>query len=148
MPTYLVTGANRGIGLELVCQLAHLDAQKVSRVFALTWSKSQSLDAAIATSSGRIVAIHCEATNQESVETAVEEVRGKLPDGLDVLINNVGTDLGSQNADLEVETGVRAVIDLVLKSGPDKNGKFLNIHVPGWENAPPPNQYDGKELPW
>jgi len=56
--------------------------------------------------------------------------------------------LGSQNADLEVETGVRAVIDLILKSGPDQNGKFLNIYIPGWESAPGPNQYDGKELPW
>lgn len=58
------------------------------------------------------------------------------------------TDMGSQNADLEVETGVAAVIDLMLKSGPEKNGSFLNIHIPGWENAPGPNQYDGKELPW
>ena len=56
--------------------------------------------------------------------------------------------MGSQDADLEVKTGVKATIDLILKSRPDQNGKFLNIHVPGWKSAPGSNQYDGKDLPW
>ena len=56
--------------------------------------------------------------------------------------------MGSKDADLEVETGVSAVVDMIIKSGPEQNGKFLNIHIPGWENAPGINQYDGKELPW
>ena len=90
MATYLITGANRGIGLELVRQLAQLDAQKVSQVFALARSKSQPLDEIVAASAGRIVPVHCEVTSQESVAAAVEEVRSQLPDGLDVLINNVG----------------------------------------------------------
>ena len=90
MATYLITGANRGIGLELVRQLALLDSQKVSQIFALTRSKSQPLDKAIAASSGRIVLVDCEVTSQKSVDAAVEEIRSKLPDGLDVLINNVG----------------------------------------------------------
>ena len=90
MATYLITGANRGIGLELVRQLAQLDAQKVSQVLAFTRSKSQPLDEVIAASSGRIVAVNCEVTSQENVEAAVEEVTSKLPNGLDVLINNVG----------------------------------------------------------
>lgn len=56
--------------------------------------------------------------------------------------------MGSQNADLEVSVGVGAVKDIILKSDKSKNGKFLNIHVPGWENAPGRNQYDGKDVPW
>ena len=58
------------------------------------------------------------------------------------------TDLGSSYADLEVETGVRAVLQLILGVTPEMNGKFLNIHVPGWEKAAGPNQYDGGEVPW
>lgn len=58
------------------------------------------------------------------------------------------TDLGSQNADLPVETGVSAVLDVLGKTGREGNGHFFNIHVPGWENNPGMNQYDGKELPW
>lgn len=58
------------------------------------------------------------------------------------------TDMGSENADLPVDVGVKEVIRLMQSSGPESTGKFLNIHVPGWENAPGPNKYDGKEPPW
>ena len=56
--------------------------------------------------------------------------------------------MGSESADLDVDVGVKAVLDVILKNGRESNGKFLNIHVPGWENAEGPNQYDGKEVPW
>ena len=56
--------------------------------------------------------------------------------------------MGSQNADLEVDVGGKAVIDVLLKSNSESNGKFLNIHVPGWESADGPNQYDGAAVPW
>jgi hypothetical protein len=56
--------------------------------------------------------------------------------------------LGSQSADLSVETGVGAVLDVLGKTGREGNGRFFNVLVPGWENNPGMNQYDGKELPW
>jgi hypothetical protein len=56
--------------------------------------------------------------------------------------------MGSEHADLPVEVGVKEVIRIMTSSGPESTGKFLNIHVPGWENAAGPNQYDGKEPPW
>ncbi|GFF44564.1 hypothetical protein IFM51744_05849 [Aspergillus udagawae] len=58
------------------------------------------------------------------------------------------TDLGSENADLPVDVGVTSVLDILHRTGKDGNGRFFNIHVPGWENAPGMNQYDGKEVPW
>ena len=58
------------------------------------------------------------------------------------------TDLGSRNADLEVNVGAKAVIDVLRKSDSKSNGKFLNIHIPGWENVDGPNQYDGAGVPW
>ena len=58
------------------------------------------------------------------------------------------TDLGSSYADLEVESGIRAVLQLMSGVTPEMNGKFLNIHVPGWEKAAGLNQYDGGEIPW
>ena len=56
--------------------------------------------------------------------------------------------MGSEHADLGVSVGVNAVKEIILKAGKDMNGKFVNIHVSGWENANGPNQYDGKEIPW
>ncbi|OJJ66187.1 hypothetical protein ASPBRDRAFT_138373 [Aspergillus brasiliensis CBS 101740] len=58
------------------------------------------------------------------------------------------TDLGSENADLPVDVGVTSVLDILHGTGQEGNGRFFNIHVPGWENAPGLNQYDGKEVPW
>jgi hypothetical protein len=58
------------------------------------------------------------------------------------------TDLGGENADLPVETGVTAVLSIIDKTSHEANGRFFNIHVPGWENKPGLNQYDGKEIPW
>ncbi|KAM3498723.1 hypothetical protein MY10362_007973 [Beauveria mimosiformis] len=58
------------------------------------------------------------------------------------------TDMGSQAADLDVTTGVNALKDLTLSVTKESNGKFYNIHVPGWEKTDGPNQYDGAEIPW
>ncbi|KXT15252.1 hypothetical protein AC579_4849 [Pseudocercospora musae] len=58
------------------------------------------------------------------------------------------TDLGSQNADLPVSTGVESVKDIILSSTPAQNGKFVTIKVPGWEDTQGPNKYHGGENPW
>ncbi|TVY14406.1 C-factor [Lachnellula arida] len=57
------------------------------------------------------------------------------------------TDLGSQDADLDVEVGAKATLDKILGAGKEQNGQFLNIHVKGFEKAGP-NQYDGANPPW
>ncbi|CAI7616739.1 unnamed protein product [Penicillium glandicola] len=58
------------------------------------------------------------------------------------------TKLGSDRADLPVEIGAEKVLDIIKKATPEQNGKYVNIHVPGWETREGPNQYDGKEIPW
>lgn len=66
----------------------------------------------------------------------------------DVILQWLKTDMGSQNADLEIDVGAADVIRILLASDSKTNGKFLNIHIPGWENAEGPNKYNGEELPW
>ncbi|KAH8821962.1 putative short chain oxidoreductase [Xylogone sp. PMI_703] len=255
MSNILITGGGRGLGLELTRQLRQLPKSRISRVFVTTRGPpSKELQEAIAGSDGRIIHLHCEITDENSVRQAVAELESRLGnEGLDILINNAGvmpvtpegvkgmdgeqlikafdvnvvaaqritsalipslqkskdkkiimvsstagsmaythryswaptpeykitkaamnmlavqyalefgnegftvlaispgwlkTDMGSEKADLEVKTGVEAVKNLILKADPTMNGKFYNIHVPGWENAEGPNQYDGAELPW
>ncbi|KAL4976243.1 hypothetical protein BDW66DRAFT_159806 [Aspergillus desertorum] len=58
------------------------------------------------------------------------------------------TDMGGAHADLPVETGAEKVLDYVKSGGKELNGRFLDIHVPGWENAPGTNQYLGGDAPW
>ncbi|KAH8828824.1 short-chain dehydrogenase-like protein [Flagelloscypha sp. PMI_526] len=61
----------------------------------------------------------------------------------------VKTDMGgSQDADLTVEQSVSAIFDIISRADKESNGKFLQVHVKGWENAPGLNQYPGGELPW
>lgn len=52
--------------------------------------------------------------------------------------------MGIQNADLPVETGVGAVLDVLAKTGREGNRRFFNVLVRGWENSPGMNHYDVK----
>ncbi|KAJ5129970.1 Short-chain dehydrogenase/reductase SDR [Penicillium bovifimosum] len=58
------------------------------------------------------------------------------------------TDLGGRRAHLSVETGAEKAVEIIQKATPKQNGKFLNIHVPGWEAPEGADQYDGEEIPW
>jgi len=58
------------------------------------------------------------------------------------------TDMGGESGDLDVETGAKAVLEVVDSNGKESNGKFLNIRVSGWEQAEGGIQYDGKIIPW
>ncbi|KAM0263894.1 hypothetical protein ACHAQJ_000929 [Trichoderma viride] len=60
----------------------------------------------------------------------------------------VKTDMGSENADLDLKTAVKGIFDLIDKADTSYNGKFYNIHVPGWEHNEGVNQYEGAEIPW
>ncbi|KAF2850858.1 short-chain dehydrogenase-like protein [Plenodomus tracheiphilus IPT5] len=60
----------------------------------------------------------------------------------------VQTDLGGPTADLTVEQSSKAVCDIVFRVTSQDTGKFLDVHVPGWEKAEGLNQYDGEDPPW
>lgn len=94
-----------------------------------------------------------------SLEKEGFKVAAISPGVSDLIWNNFGgiakhpvqwlkTDLGSQYADLDVSVGVDQVKTIILNLDPSTNGKMVNIHVPGWENAAGPNQYGGGLAPW
>ncbi|KAF2170908.1 hypothetical protein M409DRAFT_63934 [Zasmidium cellare ATCC 36951] len=61
----------------------------------------------------------------------------------------VKTDLGGPSGDLEVSIAVQAIREILVDEGrKERNGKFFNVRVEGWESAEGPNQYDGREIPW
>jgi len=91
MAAYLITGASRGIGLELTRQLVALPASQVSKVFATTRADAPALSEVAEKSSGRVVIVKLDASKQETIKQAATEVEANLAGkGLDVLINNAG----------------------------------------------------------
>ncbi|PYI16078.1 short chain oxidoreductase [Aspergillus violaceofuscus CBS 115571] len=260
MTTYLITGATRGIGLELTRQLVAKPATEVRHIFAAARSLPSSSTTSATNQStpqtpsdfqtlvkehpSRITPVPLDVTDEAGVRRAAQLVEQALEGwGLDVLINNAGvmgrgsndltssfnvnvngphlvtreflpllrrgtakkivnisttlgsfamqsvyrearsqsykitkaalnmltvlyaqeleqegfavfcvspgwlqTEMGGPRADLPVADGVRATLDIILNQGKEGNGRFFNIHVPGWNSGW--NRYDGGECAW
>lgn len=90
MASYLVTGVGRGLGLEILKVLAAKPDSEVSTIFGtLRSSPSAALQEIVAKADGRVVLVHLEAKDANSILAAVDKVKECLGGrGLDVLINN------------------------------------------------------------
>ncbi|KAL3471765.1 hypothetical protein BJX99DRAFT_266516 [Aspergillus californicus] len=254
MASYFITGASRGLGLDLVRSLATEPATKVSIVYAAARSQTDALKQLFINAAGRVVIVPLDVDSEMSIKSAVGHVeRSQGNKGLDVLINVAGimthipqgiaamdardlnyifntnvtgvhlvtrsflpllkqgtlkkvinysstlgsigvapamavqdspsykvskaalnmltvqyalsfadegftftvlnpgwvkTELGGDNADIDIETSTEAVLDLISRVGRQDNGKFFNIRVPAFDHRPEAFQYAGKEIPW
>jgi len=92
MATYLITGASRGIGLELTKQLLELPASQVSKVFAIARNtETDAIKQLEQKYADRLCPVSASVDNTASVQKAVEVVKDKLNgQSLDVLVNNAG----------------------------------------------------------
>ena len=91
MASYLITGASRGFGLALVRQLISLPGSEVTRVFATARGDAPELEELAEKSSGRIMIVNLDVTDEASIKQAAAEIEANLSGkGLDVLINNAG----------------------------------------------------------
>ena len=84
MPTYLITGANRGIGLELVRQLAGRGDVVVATV--RDRARAADLDD-LAARTGRVTVAELDAASEASANALSATLAGRP---LDVLVNNAG----------------------------------------------------------
>ncbi|KAL3158101.1 hypothetical protein ABBQ32_011704 [Trebouxia sp. C0010 RCD-2024] len=87
---YVVTGANRGIGLEHARQFlektnAHVvcTVRKTSAVHHLQAFRDQGR-------SDRLLVVELDTTDESSIQAAAEQVDKAYPQGIDVLLNNAG----------------------------------------------------------
>lgn len=93
MSTWLITGTSRGIGLELVHQLAAEPVDKVKTVIAVTRDrKSTALQSIVDESKGRVVnVVITDITDEKTIHIVLPEIEKALSGApLDVLINNAG----------------------------------------------------------
>ena len=89
MASYLITGTSRGLGLAMAAYLAN--SSDASIIFAAARSQTSHLKELVGQSSGKVVYVEMDTTEQASVDKAVVAVRDSLGDkGLDYLVNNAG----------------------------------------------------------
>lgn len=91
MASFLITGASRGFGLVLTRELASLPTSQVGTIIASARGDTPALNEIAQKSSGRVVVVKLDVTDQASIKKAATEVETKLGGkALDVLINNAG----------------------------------------------------------
>lgn len=146
MSTYLITGASRGIGLELTRQLLALPPTTVRLVFALSRSgPNPALSSLLTEHRDRLIHITASVTDTASVRAAASEVVAHLEKqgkGLDVLVNNAGTQNWNEGGIAKLdEADLLSVFDLnvvgvqrvtaafmpLLEKGGEK--KVINMYV-------------------
>ena len=151
MASYLITGAGRGLGLELATQLANLPASQVSNVFAAIRSSTPptALQTLVDHSKGRVIPVtEMLVTDRASLDKAVANVEALLDGkGLDVLINNAGVMPPAfegiakmDNLRYAFEVNVEAVQETtsafmpLLKKGTAKKviNMYVGFHWPPW----------------
>ena len=91
MPNVLVTGSSRGLGLELVKQLAVRASTEGGLVIASARKCSPELHEVVSEFNGTVVFISLDVADEASISKSAEEVRTALNQrSLDVLINCAG----------------------------------------------------------
>ncbi|WYZ38082.1 hypothetical protein EsH8_II_001588 [Colletotrichum jinshuiense] len=136
MPSYLVTGSSRGLGLGFITELLH-DPQNYIIVSARSSNSTPELKALLKQNPEKTAFVQLDIADPASIEKAATEVAKLLPNGLDTLVSNAGvnlqpkaTDLGLLSTELEVEIIgntrlVRAFLPLIQK-GKDKKLIFIS----------------------
>ncbi len=122
MKKVLITGANKGIGLEMARQLS----QKGFYVFIGSRNLKNGLDAEELLKSeglGNIEAIQLDVTDQESINAARIEI-GNKTDVLDILINNAGINGIEFQGDIPL-------MHTALGTGVDKFKEVYDVNVFG-----------------
>lgn len=108
MKRILITGANRGVGLELTLQLA----ARGDRIFAGCRSpeKADGLEEIAARHPGQVTILPLEVTDEGSIAESAARVAAEV-EALDVIFNNAGSNFGDETclSDVKAEVLLKAV---------------------------------------
>ncbi|OBT78948.1 hypothetical protein VF21_02862 [Pseudogymnoascus sp. 05NY08] len=139
MPTWLITGANRGLGLEFVTQLSR-DAENTIIATSRSMSSETLAGLKAVDTKATIHILQCDTSSPPSITSLGEAVTSLLSDSgkIDYLLNNAGVNVSSQQTGLTVtaeaiaenmQTNVigPALIVQVLEKHLGKGGVVMNM---------------------
>jgi len=104
MPTYFLTGANRGIGLEFVRQLAVNGNNKI--IAAVRSKENDYSELEALASNGNVHIIECDVSSTDSISSLsfrVAEILSKTGDSLNYLFNIAGINATSSDTSLSLD---------------------------------------------
>jgi NAD(P)-dependent dehydrogenase (short-subunit alcohol dehydrogenase family) len=104
MPTYFLTGANRGIGLEFVRQLAVDENNKI--IAAVRSKENDYSELEALASKGNVHIIECDVASTDSISSLsfrVAEILSKTGDSLNYLFNIAGINGTSSDTSLSID---------------------------------------------
>jgi NAD(P)-dependent dehydrogenase (short-subunit alcohol dehydrogenase family) len=131
MPTYVITGANRGLGLEFVAQLSQEASNKI-----IAASRSPSPEKvkdleSLKSKNKNIYILECDTSSLKSIASFASEVASLLgPQGkIDYLLNNAGINSVSDQRSLSLTSeGLQEQITVNVL-GPAKTVEALQAHL-------------------
>ncbi|KAL8403537.1 hypothetical protein RB594_008704 [Gaeumannomyces avenae] len=125
MPVYCVTGANRGLGLEFVRQLALQGSNTILACTRSLGSDLTDLRAAAAPSATTVHVLECDTGDEQSVAAfataaakALSGTGGAQPAKIDCLVNNAAVNLHVERSSLDLAAPVLAETLRVNVAGP------------------------------
>ncbi|KAK1775769.1 hypothetical protein QBC45DRAFT_421432 [Copromyces sp. CBS 386.78] len=124
MPTYVITGSNRGIGLEFVRQLTK---SPDNTVLALVRNLSKDHSDLKALANEKTHILECDTSSLSSIRDFAKTARSTLGDStkIDYVINNAGINLSAQNSSLQLAPDDLLESIKINVLGPAKLVEFL-----------------------
>ncbi|OCT53028.1 C-signal protein [Cladophialophora carrionii] len=128
MPVYVVTGANRGLGLEFVRQISQDSSNTVIAAVRSLQGELDDLKHLAARAAGKKVHIlECDTGDMDSIHAFGDAIKGPLSAGqqIDYLLNNAGINATAQQTSLDMTPeSLRQHIDVNVM-GPAETVKVL-----------------------
>ncbi|RPD53683.1 NAD-P-binding protein [Lentinus tigrinus ALCF2SS1-6] len=115
---WLVTGSNRGIGLELVKQLVSSPSNFVIAA-CRNPSKASELQRLVDSAEGTLRLVALDVSDMESISKAAQEVSGIVGDkGVDYLVNNAGVNPGGRDTAFSMDVNILEEVFVTNVVGP------------------------------